>query len=90
MSKKKTKKEQQKADALAWLRMQGDKAFKNSNKKEVDIIAFLIRETMLPDYGAYLEKIRKIIVVTGNLDVSQYMGIVPPNKTKLINQKANK
>jgi len=87
---KKTKKEQQKADALDWLRIQGDKAFKRNNKKEVDTIAFLIRETMLPDYGDYLEKIRKIVVITGTLSVTQYINIVPPNKTKLINQKANK
>ena len=84
MSKKK------KADALKWLRLQGNKAFKAKNKKEVDVIAYLIQETLKPDYGQYLEKIRKIVVMTGNLDIGQYMRIVPPNKTKLINQKANK
>lgn len=88
----KTKKQKDKDDALAWLRLQGDKAFKAKNKKEVDTIAYLIREMLKPDYRKEIIALGKYLQDHGSINFGRFRTMVqnPNAKPKVINQKANK
>lgn len=86
MSKKKHK------DALAWLKAQGDKAFKNQNKKVIDVITFLIKELKKPNYEKEILNARKYIQTHNTMSISTFCKLFtnPNAKPKTINQKADK
>jgi len=72
--------------------MQGNKAMQNQNKKELDVIHFLLIEIQKPNYAAEILKARKIFDQTGSLSLSDFCKVFtnPNAKPKTINQKANK
>jgi len=86
MSKKKHE------DALAWLTNAGNKAMQNQNKKELDIIRFLLTEIQKPDYEKEILTARKTFEQKGSMSLSTFCKIFtnPNRKPKTINQKANK